>query len=243
MCTVTYVPVGDNYVFTSSRDEHSGRQLAEFPMLHQIKGQRLLFPRDPQGGGTWIVVHESGDVAVLLNGAHVAHKSQPPYIKSRGLILLDLMTGKSLTDAFKEANLNDIEPFTVILFEKRKLYSCKWDGTKKYFEELDELEPHIWSSVTLYEADSIRKRETWFRNWVKENPVPTAEQIIRFHFEGGDGDPVNDILMNRKEELFTNSISSIQLSENRASFRYLDLRTGNSDLCTIPFKKEILQKA
>lgn len=243
MCTVTFVPSGDSFFFTSSRDEHAGRQLAELPGLHQGKGRQLLFPRDPQGGGTWIVVNESGSAAILLNGAQIAHKSQPPYVKSRGLTLLDLMIRNSPVKTFEEANLHGIEPFTVILFEEKKLYSCKWDGAKKHLDNLNEFQAQIWSSVTLYDNVSIRKREIWFKSWINENPVPDADQIIRFHLEGGEGDPVNDILMNREDKLFTNSISSIQLSANGAYFRYIDLRSGTSDFSSISFNKEILQKA
>ena len=243
MCTVTFIPAGGNFFFTSNRDEQAGRQLADFPVVHEVKGQRLLFPKDPQGGGTWIGAHESGHIGVLLNGADFVHQPMTPYLKSRGLILLDLISNERPVRTFENADFNQIEPFTAILFENKKLYSCKWNGSKKGIVSHNELEPRIWSSVTLYDPISICKRESWFKKWITENPGPSAEQIIRFHLEGGNGDPFNDLLMNREGKLFTNSISSIRVSDDSASFHYQDLRRGTSCQSLISFQKRIFQKA
>ena len=96
----------------------------------------------------------------------------------------------------------------------------------KWLESLNANKPHIWSSVTLYDPAAIRKREEWFHAWLSESAYPGSLDIIHFHQKGGDGDPFNDIMMNRDHKLFTNSISSIRLSPETASFRYLDLRSG-----------------
>jgi hypothetical protein len=243
MCTVTYIPSGNKFFFTSSRDEQAVRLTAAFPELHEISGQRLLYPKDMQAGGSWIAVHESGNTGVLINGAIQAHQSKPPYRKSRGLILLDLISSTSPVDVFNELEFNRIEPFTVILFEDKKLYSGKWDGNRKWLDSLDSYKPHIWSSVTLYEPAIIRKRENWFNKWLSENPTPSTTDIINFHKQGGDGDPVNDLLMNRDGRLFTNSISLIRLSPEVAAFRYVDLRNGKTADRFLPFQKKFIVKA
>ncbi len=236
MCTVTFIPNGNGFHFTSSRDEQAGRPIALFPAFDLINGFRMLYPKDPLGGGSWIVVNEYGHLGVLLNGAIKAHHSEPPYIKSRGLVLLDLISNISPADAFEEMNFNGIEPFTFILFENKNLYSCRWDGTMKWLESLSSQKPHIWSSVTLYNPTAVRKRENWFNEWLSEHPYPGTLDIIHFHQKGGDGDPFNDILMNRDHQVFTNSISSVRLSCDKASFRYLDLRSGETveTLLSIP---------
>jgi Transport and Golgi organisation 2 len=243
MCTVTFIPSGNHLFFTSSRDERAERAIAVFPELHELKGRRLLFPRDLPAGGSWIAVHESGNAAVLLNGAIRAHLPEPPYRKSRGLILLDLISSLSPVDAFEESDFNRIEPFTVILFEGKKLFSGKWDGRMKWLESLNIDVPHIWSSVTLYEPETIEKREGWFSKWLSYNPDPSVADIIRFHQRGGDGDPVNDLLMNRAGKLFTNSISSVRLSPETAAFRYVDLRSGKTSDHFLPLRKTITVKA
>jgi hypothetical protein len=243
MCTVTYIPSGDHFFFTSNRDEQAGRAIAAFPELHKINGQNILFPKDQQAGGSWIAVHENGNVAVMLNGAVRAHQPEPPYRKSRGLILLDLVSKSSPAGAFEDSDFTRIEPFTVILFEEEKLWSGKWDGMEIQLQSLNTAKPHIWSSVTLYDPFAIHKRETWFSRWLAENPNPSATDIIRFHQQGGDGDPFNDLLMNREGRLFTNSISSIRLSPDAADFRYIDLRNSKTADRFMPFQKTIPVKA
>ncbi len=243
MCTVTYIPCGNSIYFTSSRDEKAGRPPAEFPRVYEINGQYCLHPKDPQGGGSWIAVQASGCVAVLLNGAIKSHVPASAYRKSRGVVLLDLISNASPADTFEEMDFGGIEPFTVILYEDGKLYSGKWDGRMKWLESLNSKISHIWSSVTLYDPAAIRKREGWFHKWLGEKPYPGTMDIIHFHQKGGDGDPFNDILMNRQGKLFTNSISSIRLSPDRAEFRYLDLSNGEAAETFLPIQKKILVKS
>jgi hypothetical protein len=243
MCTVTFIPSGNHFFFTSNRDERAERPIAAFPEQHEIGGQHLLFPTDPQGGGSWIVAHESGNIAALLNGATNAHKPEPPYRKSRGLILLDIISDNTPIKAFEDLDFDRIEPFTVILFTDGNLYSCKWDGNSKRIESLNSFEPQIWSSVTLYGPDIIHIREKWFTDWLTENPNPSAKDIIHFHLKGGDGDPVNDLHMNRGNSLFTNSISCIRHSAESAAFRYMDLRSGITADSFLSFQKILPVKA
>ncbi|HEY2649208.1 MAG TPA: NRDE family protein [Puia sp.] len=242
MCTVTFIPAGHHFFFTSSRDEMAGRPQAFLPEVYELNGYHLLFPKDPKGGGSWIAVNEQGHVAVLLNGAMNAHQPVASYRKSRGLILTDLISTESPAGAFEETDFNGIEPFTVILFENRNLYSGKWDGQMKWLESLNANKPHIWSSVTLYDPIAIRKREEWFLEWLSHSIYPGSLDIIHFHQKGGDGDPFNDILMNRDHKLFTNSISSIRHSTESASFRYLDLRNGETSESILPLQKTVQVK-
>jgi hypothetical protein len=243
MCTVTFIPSGNSFFFTSSRDEQVERPLASLPQVYEINGHGILFPKDSQAGGSWIAVNEKGSIAVLLNGAIKAHQGEHPYRKSRGLILLDLISTNSSADAFERTDFSGIEPFTVILFENKNLYSGKWDGRMKWLESLNIRKAHIWSSVTLYNPEAVRKRENWFNEWISQNAYPGTLDIIHFHQKGGDGDPFNDILMNRDHRLFTNSISSIRLSPEIADFRYLDLRSGETAEVFLSLQKTIPVKA
>jgi hypothetical protein len=156
---------------------------------------------------------------------------------------LDIISNNTPVKAFEDLDFDRIEPYTLILFTEKKLYSCKWDGTSKWVESLNSFAPRIWSSVTLYGPDTILKREKWFDDWITENPDPSAKDIIRFHLKGGDGDPANDLYMNRGNSLFTNSISCIRHSKESAAFRYMDLRSGITADSFLSFQKKIPVKA
>ena len=93
MCTVTCIPTSRGIVITSNRDERIARGKAISPEVYEMNGVQITFPKDPKGGGTWIA-HTKKKVIVLLNGAQDKHKLKPSYKKSRGLIVLDLISAK-----------------------------------------------------------------------------------------------------------------------------------------------------
>jgi hypothetical protein len=142
-------------------------------------------------------------------------------------------------EAFEAYSCTDIEPFTVILFEGKNLWCGRWDGKMKWLEALNSQKPQIWSSVTLYSADVIKERESWFNEWISSQAHPGSLDIIRFHQKGGNGDPRNNILMNRDGQLFTNSISIVRLDPEMASFRYFDLRRKENSTSFLELQKSI----
>src|SRR5690606_29868760 len=157
----------------------------------------ILFPKDRDAGGTWAAIHENGNTIIFLNGGFVRHEPQPPYRKSRGLVLLDLIDSPSPTETFHKLNLDQIEPFTAVIVESGSLFECRWDGNNARTAIKDNRVPHIWSSVTLYDDQVIAKREHWYRQWLQQIPEPGQEDIFHFHQFTGDGDGHNDLRMNR----------------------------------------------
>lgn len=224
MCTVTFIPSRDSIFLTSNRDEKSWRKDAVPPTVYDFESGKILFPKDADAGGTWIAVHENGNAIVFLNGGFVFHQSEPPYRKSRGLILLDLIEGATPYNSFLAIKLNGIEPFTAIVWDDDHLFECRWDGQEKHCKQYDESLPRIWSSVTLYDEEIIQKRQSWFEEWISSKAKIERPDILHFHQFTGDGDKHNDLLMNREGKVFTVSVSSLCLQKNKASIVYLDLK-------------------
>ena len=231
MCTVSFVPVGKNVLICSNRDEKYTRSIAYEPAMKQTKsGCRLIFPKDPDGGGTWIALKENGDVAILLNGAFENHIPAYPYRRSRGLIFLDIFESKDPIHDFSTILLNNIEPFTLVLFVNGFLHVCRWDGLNKYIAQLDEKRPHIWSSVTLYDYPTQLKRTSWFAKWLEKNTSPTITELLSFHQFAGDGDFSTDLFMNRDNKLYTVSITGIVSGDTELEMHYLNLLQHKSYL-------------
>jgi uncharacterized protein with NRDE domain len=226
MCTVSFIPVRDSFFFTSNRDEKLARKRAVTPIAYKHGENYLVFPKDAEAGGTWIVMKENGDCAVLLNGAFLPHVSRSPYQKSRGLVLLEVINDPRPSNCFVKFNLDNIEPFTLILFESGSLYEFRWDGQERYCKQLAPHRPYIWSSCTLYDGLIIKKRERWFATFLNRNPHPTQRDIMNFHRFTGDGDKANDLLMSRDNLYGTVSITSIHLTGDRGSMKYLDVQTN-----------------
>ncbi len=222
MCTVTFVRSGNKTIITSNRDEQVLRQATE-PRNYCINNKTIVFPKDPQAGGTWYAIDEQGNVLVLLNGAAEKHKWNPPYRKSRGLIVLDIISAKSPFAMWQEIDLDDIEPFTLVLFENQKLYQLRWDGKDKETVEKKPEENHIWSSTTLYPKAVREKRAGWFAKFMKFNAHPSAKDLYHFHQYTESGDHENGLVINRNNFLKTLSITQTVIHDNKVKMNYHDL--------------------
>lgn len=222
MCTATYLPFSaDGFILTHSRDEKAIRPAACSPKAFRIGGQDVTFPQDPQGHGTWIAASAQTTVC-LLNGAFTPHQSSARYKHSRGLVIPHFFTYSSV-DAFSGAyDFCDIEPFTLLIAEASRLVELRWNGKRLFIHEKDPRRPHIWSSVTLYTADVIEKREAWFRNWVRQHTTPSIDDIRQFHQFAGDGDQENSLRMNRQDALLTISLTSLVQQNEEVEFIYED---------------------
>jgi hypothetical protein len=227
MCTVTFIPARDNFFITSNRDEKNSRRRAIRPSVYNHNGWNLIYPKDAEAGGTWIAVKENGDTAVLLNGAFICHKPEPPYRKSRGHLFLEVLSADYPAWTFSKIELLGIEPFTLIIFESNSLYEFRWDGIEKYCKQLSSSRPHIWSSATLYDGLVIKKREQWFAKFLNQTPNPTQHDIFNFHQSGGDGDSANDLLMERDGIYSTVSITGILLNADRGVMKYFDVKNNS----------------
>ncbi|THU30389.1 NRDE family protein [Niastella caeni] len=228
MCTVTFIRVADKIYLTSNRDEKHWRSNALPPAVYPFTSGRLLFPKDGDAGGTWIAAHENGNAIVFLNGAFIRHIPQPPYRRSRGLILLDLLDTPDPVIAFKNMSLVQIEPFTAVLWNNGQLCECRWDGRQKYTALLSVSQPHIWSSATLYDEEVVEKRKSWFTTWLQEHKQLSPDDILHFHQFTGDGDTHNDLRMNRNGQVFTVSVTLLALTGDVTQMRYLDLKNNTA---------------
>ena len=236
MCTVSFIPKGDTYLITSNRDEHISRPRSLEPKEETIGSMRVLFPKDPRAGGTWFAVNEVGVVAVLLNGAFVGHLPNGNYAKSRGLIVLDIISSKNPERMLEQIDLCQIEPFTLVLFNSR-LLEFRWDGNQKYFRPLDKSQNHIWSSATLYQDAVIEHRAGLFHRFTKENTLIKPQDVLNFHSNNHD-DFENGFIIDRETGLKTFSVTQVVLDEEETLMRHVDLL--NDKIYEVPFSSRQL---
>ncbi|MGF1924511.1 MAG: NRDE family protein [Bacteroidia bacterium] len=224
MCTVSFIPLSTGEVITSNRDESEQRPVASAPRIEKIKGVELTYPVDPQSNGSWMVAKSNGDVAVLLNGAFEKHEKRSSYRLSRGIILLKIIKANHPIQRFHRINLDQIENFTLVLFTRAQLFECRWDGQQKHVSELDKSQPHLWSSVTLYDGTAQKQRLEWFNEWLATEKNLNLSKIIQFHQNAGDGDFRNSLVMQRDSGVSTCSITSVQCNATATSLHHYDLK-------------------
>lgn len=221
MCTVSYFKTKDSIIFTSNRDEKKSREKALFPNTLELEDRLLYFPKDNKASGTWFAADENGNAAILLNGAFQKHISNPPYQKSRGIVLLDIVKKRNFLHAFREYDLSRIEPFQLLVFFDKKLMRLLWDGTVKHEFSLNENESHLFSSKTLYNDSIENDREKDFRRFQLNRNIESGE-ILNFH-KKHQIEKESEIDLSIKEEFLTVSITQLIIKQDKIHFAYHDL--------------------
>ena len=221
MCTVTFVPLPDGAVITSNRDEQPGRA-ASAPRFHDHNGRSIAFPKEPKAGGTWFAADADGNAIVLLNGAFEKHVWNPPYKKSRGLVLLDLFTDEDPAEHWDHVDLEGVEPFTIILFYNKTLVKLVWDGLAKHQITLNPGDAYIWSSSPLYGQVQRDERAQYFAGFVSQ-PVD-APMMLEFH-QGKSVAGREGFIIDRGF-LRTVSITQWVLQNAQTAFTHIDLIAG-----------------
>lgn len=226
MCTVTYVCSNNKIIITSNRDEQVLRP-ATPPKNYLVNNKNIVFPKDPKAGGTWYAIDEDANVIVLLNGASEKHEWNPPYRRSRGLILLDIIGSESPLNTWDTIDLIGIEPFTLVFYQTKKLYQLQWNGNEKEIVALNEKKHYIWSSSTLYSKAIREKRREWFRHFTETKPEITEEELFHFHRYTEEGNDENGLVINRNEKLQTLSITQTVIEKNKVVMIHHDLINKN----------------
>ena len=223
MCTVTYLPLGENnFVLTSSRDVPFSRKKALLPKTYIENRVALQYPKDGEAEGTWIGTSDRNRLICLLNGGFENHEQQEFYAKSRGIIVKELLSATNIVEAYTTIDLKNIEPFTLVIVDWNTdlvLVEFVWDG-KKHVRNLSQ-KAHIWSSSTLYSNKMKRMREEWFLHWQEQNPLD-GKSILKFHQKAGIGNPTVDVIMKRSK-VGTVSITQVQKTENNIEMTYQEI--------------------
>ncbi len=234
MCTITYIPFAkDRFILTQNRDVRPNRYAKKI-ITKKIGDEWVMYPQDQAAGGTHLSTSDQGRAFCVMNGAFVPHKTSASYRLSRGIIALRFYHYPSAVSYFKEINLEDIEPFTMIAFEDGRLYEFRWDGVEKHLREKDPHAQHLWASCTLYNDVWQHRRTAWFDQWWAKDDLVTLESIWNFHQYAGQGDEENDLVMNRQDKVRTVSISMIEKGEKAMHLEVRSLITGKTLSAELP---------
>lgn len=223
MCTVTYLPLGNNdFILTSNRDETPLRKTLP-PKDYLEDGVVLTYPKDEVAGGTWIGLSDKKRLVCLLNGGFTIHKRKDSYKMSRGVIVKKILTEANAVSFINEFNFEEIEPFTLILVDwenSLNTFELVWDGEQKHFTELKQ-EPKIWSSSTLYTNEMKTQRQIWFSKWLTINTEFEQDNILQFHQNETIG--TADMSLKMKRDIVeTVSVTSVKKESSSVNMLYLD---------------------
>lgn len=77
-------------------------------------------------------------------------------------------------------------------------------------------------------------RQKWFDDWREKTSVFSKNAIFNFHTTTGREDPMNGIVMNRKEKVKTLSVTQIRKEGSKLQMFYYDF--GKNELKDYMFK-------
>lgn len=238
MCTLTYIPLNNGYIFTHNRDERMDRPTSRDIQQKVLKDQTVFYPKDLEANGSWIAYSDKNVAACLLNGGDRSYKRKSSYRKSRGLVVLESFEYGSPKEFYDNYDFSDIETFTLIIKSGDSLSAIVQDEDGTAFKELNPKRPGIWSSTTLYTKSVRDKREQWFANWLKADPDFAPDAIKSFHQSAGEGDGENDLVMSRWGILKTVSISQIANFSKDSKMRYWDFVGEAEDQIELKVRNE-----
>ncbi|HSK12785.1 MAG TPA: NRDE family protein [Phnomibacter sp.] len=222
MCFVSYVPLAGGFLLGSNRDEYLQRVPASEPDVSATRFGCLLSPRDGKAGGTWIAVRDDGYAAVLLNGGREPHIYSPPYSRSRGTIIPEIMQAARPDIAMQHVDLKGVEPFTLVVANGAHLVEMVWNGNVRSVEAADTLKPFCRSSATLYDTEQQGKRAAWFMEQWEAGTFASAGELAKWHSKGGFGPATYDIRMQRTGGLLTVSTTVVEVIQGKAIMKYID---------------------
>ena len=223
MCTVSFIyKGGDNFLLTSNRDEAINRTTIP-PKVYEFEEVVMCYPKDELAGGTWIGASSKQRLLCLLNGAFKKHKRVPPYAKSRGVIVKEMLLVQHIEKYIEENSFEGIEPFTLVIVDWSngiQLNELIWDEHEVVYRSLP-LAQHVWSSSTLYTDAMKATRSEWINEYM--NTVSgTQGELMYFHEHYGVGDKDIDLQIDRGL-LKTVSITSYEKVNDLVKVWYKDL--------------------
>ena len=228
MCTVTIFTKGKNdFVLTSNRDEAPNR-VSLSPDFYLVNNTKMLFPKDEKAGGTWIGTSDKNRLICLLNGGFTLHKRKENYRLSRGVVVTDLLASDEIVSAIENYNLQDIEPFTLVIADWNtdlQFFELVWDGAKKHFTKLPK-EAKVWSSSTLYTKEMKEERELWFQNFRNENGL-TSAKALQFHKNTNIDNTEYGIVMNRGF-VKTTSVTQVVKTKDEVFMSFENLQSNTT---------------
>jgi len=155
MCTATIIPHQDGIRLGFNRDESPARPIALPPRSIACGARQVVMPIDPQSGGTWIGVNDSGLSAALLN-VYESPRTPGTPMRSRGTIIPRLLSHATIDDAYNMAsNLDAAEyaPFRLLLVDRHRIAMiCHTQMNSTFSEPTKIAQPLLFTSSGLGDA-------------------------------------------------------------------------------------------
>ncbi len=217
MCTVTWRRTDAGYRVFFNRDERRGRPAAEPPSIRTRGARRLLVPRDPVSGGTWLGTSDLGLTVGLLNH-YPPDARQPAEPLTRGLLAGRLLLesgAAAAVEALGTCDLARLPPFLLFAIDlSGGPFLCAWDGRRL---ARGEAEPPVTTSSFRPAAVAAARRAAYPGR--AGGPAPGDAGLLAYHRGHVPSATAYSVCMHR-DDARTVSFSDLAVGGGTATFCY-----------------------
>jgi hypothetical protein len=221
MCTVTFSPRRQGFALGMNRDEKLTRASGLPPSKKLINGRAVLSPSEP-GGGTWIMLNDSGVTFALINWYSITARATTDPI-SRG----EVVRAVSGLDSFDSASmileklpLKKINPFRLIGIHPatNQIVEWRWD-LKKLARKNHRWKTQQWISSGFDELTAQRVRDRIFQQACYHRSAGSLNWLRRLHRSHSPESGPFSTCMHR-DDAATVSYTEITVSPGQAKMFY-----------------------
>jgi hypothetical protein len=194
-------------------------------------GVPVWYPRDPQGGGTWVAANGHRLAVALLNRqqphTRPVDANEKAERRSRGRIVLALAQASAvsaLRPRLSEVDPGDYAPFRLIAVRNRDVLIATSDGRQLEIADALLTTPLLFTSSSLSDDEAERRRRPLFDELVLRGNDPLAGQWI-FHDHRWPDCPEFSVRMQRSDAR-TVSRTVVDVTGRRVSLTYEPLPLG-----------------
>lgn len=225
MCTLSWQQHPGHLEIMFNRDELHSRPAAHPPSVESIDGTKVLSPRDPQGGGTWLAANEYGLIVCLLNNYGAQSRSvsgdQNGTFQSRGQLvrhLAKLRTASEVGDQLRLKDLSVYPPFVLVAFSSGN-EPLQWLWDSQVLRENTQPESPVTTSSLFPRFVPFLRRRLFKRLTRNGTKRLTVEEQARFHRSRRPWPAAFSVAMARSDR-GTVSLSHIQVDASQMKMHY-----------------------
>lgn len=219
MCTISWQFNSSGYSIFFNRDEQKIRPKAIPPNIYRSESADYIAAIDPQGGGSWLTVNNSGVTLALLN----FYQGRLPKgrLTSRGKLVTSLIRHSRVTDVadgVKALDLNRYAPFSLLAFSQQDLtvQLLRWSG--KELLTLEQESP-LLSSAVKFEEVSKERLSCYKKHFSTEGAGEKG--LLDFHRSHEPSASPFSVCMHR-DEAETLSLSRVVVCKDKVNYDYYD---------------------
>ncbi|MDG2054321.1 MAG: NRDE family protein [Phycisphaerales bacterium] len=190
MCTLTIVPEcletssDSAYRLAFNRDEQHTRPIAQLPKVEVHGNKKVILPREPDGGGTWIAVSDAGLAFALLNVNPPNRSGTVSGGLSRGVIIPALLSADSIESVagmLPTATQEVRRPFRLVVTDGRMCIEAVQGFGRMSCQMHDLIEPIMRSSSGLGDDVVEGPRRSLFESMFVDSDLSPISIQDQFH--------------------------------------------------------------